>query len=65
VSTNTKNDKNRERQMHNKEGKGTKSPNDICRPDFSSSSMITGQVAWWAENKGENRGLSWTAKFFE
>jgi hypothetical protein len=25
----------------------TKSPDEICRPDFSSSSMVTGQVAWW------------------
>ena len=27
--------------------KDTKSPDEIGRPDFSSSSMVTGQVAWW------------------
>ena len=27
--------------------KDTKSPDESCRPDFSSSSMVTGQVAWW------------------
>ena len=37
----------RERQMHYKEGKETKSPNEICRRDFSSSSVVTGQVVRW------------------
>ena len=27
--------------------KDTKPPDEIGRPDFSSSSMVTGQVAWW------------------
>jgi hypothetical protein len=27
--------------------KDTKSLDEIGRPDFSSSSMVTGQVAWW------------------
>jgi hypothetical protein len=27
--------------------KDTKSTNEICSPDFFSSSMVTGQVAWW------------------
>jgi ribosomal protein L15 len=27
--------------------KGTKSRDKICRPDFSSPLMVTGQVTWW------------------
>jgi hypothetical protein len=36
--------------------KDTKSCDEICRPDFSSSFMVTGQVAWgvWAEKEGKN-----------
>jgi hypothetical protein len=34
--------------------KDTKSPDEICRSDFSSSSMVTGQVAWWCVG-GERR----------
>jgi hypothetical protein len=30
--------------------KDTKSPYEICRSDFSSSSMVRGQVAWWCES---------------
>jgi hypothetical protein len=39
----------RECQMHDKEAKKTQSqsPNEMCRSDFSSSSMVTGQVAGW------------------
>jgi hypothetical protein len=30
-----------------REKKDTKSPDEVCRTDFSSSSMLTGQVAGW------------------
>ena len=36
--------------MRNAQQRGnidTKSPNEICRPEFSSSSMLRGQVAGW------------------
>ena len=39
--------KTRERQKHQIEEEDTKSPKKLCTPDFSSSSMVTGQVAWW------------------
>jgi hypothetical protein len=34
-------------ELRQEEKKDTKSPEEVCRPDFSSSSMVTGQVAGW------------------
>ena len=46
--------------------KDTKSPEEVCRPDFSSSSMVTGQVAGWCvgRDEAETRDFSWSGKFF-
>ena len=43
-----------------------KSRNEMCRPDFSSFSLVRIQVAWCcvAENEGENVQVSWRGKFF-
>ena len=40
---------------HPREKNDTKSPYEIYRPDFSSPSMVTGQVAWWCVGRERNR----------